>query len=131
MKKKKLAIKGEKIPALDRMRELYSVVTTYLLYQYFNAESQPVFGWNYQTVSVCTLLVGRYFFNDNVNIVPYFRHVEAPGSISVFISATTGYNICCGLFLTACMYAIILLVQIMRNSDIRPSKWDPTHPKVH
>ena len=69
---------------------------------------------------------------NNINNVPFFNRVEVPGSISVFISVITGYKIYWGMLLTICLYTILLFVQIIRSADnnIRPSKWDPTHPEI-
>jgi hypothetical protein len=99
--------KGEEnIPALDRMRELYSLITVSLLSSYFSAESQPGFGWNYQTVSILPLLIGRYLFNRNFNRISYFRRVEIPGSISIFISAVSSCKVYWGIIITICLYTI-------------------------
>ena len=97
---------GKNIPALDRMRELYSLITVSLLYSYLNAESQPGFGWNYQTMSILPLLIGRYLFNGNFNRISYFRRVEIPGSISIFISAVSCCELYWGIITTICLYTI-------------------------
>ena len=67
---------GERSVALDRIKYGYSMMTFYWYYKFFKAESQPGVGFNYQTLALLTMLVGRFVPNSRV---PFLRRVEMPG----------------------------------------------------
>lgn len=69
-------LEGERSVALDRIKYGYSMMTFYWYYKFFKAESQPGVGFNYQTLALLTMLVGRFIPNTRV---PFLRRVEMPG----------------------------------------------------
>ena len=118
------------VSAFLRTKHLYSAMTVFLVHDYFCGEFQPGFGWNYQTVSLFTLWIGRFGYNQNFRRSKIFRRIEFPGSIMVvFSSLFFEGNIYRGAAATACIYASILLVKSAFQED-RPGKWDPGHPSI-
>lgn len=71
-------LEGERSVVLDRIKYVYSTVTFYWYYKFFKAESQPGVGFNYQTLALLTMLVGRFIPNTQV---PFLRRVEMPGVV--------------------------------------------------
>ncbi len=114
----------------ERSKEVYMVVSVYFVYDYFCGESQPGFGWNYQTVSLVTLWIGRFGYNKNYRRSMIIRRIEFPGSIAVVVSAVFFQrNIYRGASATICAYASILFAMSV-FPDNRPGKWDPGHPAI-
>jgi len=73
---------GERSKLLDGIKHVYSAVTAYWYYQYFNGSSQPGVGLNYQTLSLLTMLCGRFLPNFNVD---FLRRVEMPAMAVILV----------------------------------------------
>ena len=63
----------------------YSMVTAYFYYQYFFGEHQPGIGWNYQTMSLCTMLIGRFLPNVHID---FLRRIEMPTMFILVLNGT-------------------------------------------
>jgi len=118
---------GKKSRVLKWVRYAYAGRTVATLYSYFNDEGQPGLGWNYQTVSLTSLLLGRHLSHHSD--VAWMRHVEIPGTVFVYCSAMCGYNASHGVVTTAAIYSCCLVLSA-RKPNIRPAKWDPMHPEI-
>jgi len=75
-------LESERSMALERIKYGYSMVTFYWYFQYFKADSQPGVGFNYQTLALLTMLVGRFMHNTGY---PFLRRVEMPGMAVLLI----------------------------------------------
>ena len=102
----------ERSKFLDLIKHVYSVVTCYWFYQYFNADCQPgvnVKFWqnrsehtpsyqsvagsnlNYQTLALFVMLLGRFFVNANFRKVDFIRRIEFPGFWIIVFDNSMGY----------------------------------------
>lgn len=114
----------------NRSKEIYVSLSVYFVYDYFCGESQPGFGWNYQTISLTTMWIGRFGYNQNFRRSMILRRIEFPGSIAVVLSAILFEgNFYRGIAVTICIYVLILFaISVVR--EIRPGKWDSGHPAI-
>jgi len=76
---------GEKCNALEMIRHVYAAFSCYFLYQYLNGANQFGLGWNYQTLAVVCMYMGRFLTNDNYANVPFIRRVELPGAVLILV----------------------------------------------
>ena len=103
---------GERSKSLDAIKHIYSVVTCYFYYQYFNADCQPGVNFkfwenqskdtpsyqavagsnlNYQTLSLFVMVMGRFFVLDNIRGVDFLRRVEFPGFCIIIFDHCMGH----------------------------------------
>jgi len=129
-----LIAKGANATAVEfifnRCKEIYVSMSVYFVYDYFCGESQPGFGWNYQTLSLTTMWIGRFGYNQNFRRSMIFRRIEFPGSIAAVLSTIFFEgNFYRGIAATVCIYALFAFA-ISAIREIRPGKWDPGHPAI-
>ena len=117
----------DKSKILSMMRYAYAMRTIALVYSYFNDEGQPGIGWNYQTASLTSLLIGRHALN--MGTVDWMRYIEIPGTVFVYCTAICGHNARIGLVTTAALYLGCWVRSVWKQEE-RPSKWDPKQPEV-
>jgi len=59
------------------------MITAYFYYQYFYGKHQPGIGWNYQTISLCTMLIGRFLPNGHID---FLRRIEMPTMLILMLN---------------------------------------------
>jgi hypothetical protein len=85
---------GEKCISLEVVRHIYAVFSSYFLYQYLNDVGQFGLGWNYQTLAVVCMYMGRFLTNDNYANVPFLRRVEVPGAVVIIVDHLFFRDVC-------------------------------------